>query len=78
MNNPLSTQFGEKPVTVVPGIGPAAQHAMGITRASQLLGMYLQNPLNFQSLLMGTYGVYANNAGLAYNALREFSNTHIF
>ncbi len=69
MEGPL----GNQPVTAVPGIDDAAQRNLGMTRAFQLLEMYLQNPLTFQTTLMETFEVHVDNAILAYNALRDVS-----
>ncbi len=77
MEGPL----GEKRVTAVPCIGRAAKRRLavnGITRASQLLEIFLRDPRNFQSLLEETYRVHADHAELAYNALRDFSRIYIF
>ncbi len=70
----VSSPLGKKPVTAVPGIGPAAAQKMawkGITKASQLLGIYLQNPLSFQDRLWFEFGVNRYYSGFAYNALFE-------
>ncbi len=72
MEGPL----GEKRVTAVPGIGPVAAEEMerrGITTASQLLEMYLQDPSTFETTLRDDYGVCANYARDAYFTLRDVS-----
>ena len=77
--NFVSSPLGEKRVSAVPGIGLQTElrfASKGIVRASQLLGIYLQNPMGFLARLM-TEGVYSHHAGWAYNALYQFSNTYI-
>ena len=73
LTNLLNSRLGDKHVTAVPGIGPATAQRMGTTRAYQLLGIYLLDPClpNFQATLWSKFGVYANNAGVAYNALQD-------
>ena len=76
----MNSQLEENPVTAVPGIGcQAAQNMiwMGITKASQLLGIYLQNPLNFQARLWAEFRVNSHHAGIAYNALREMVSKYM-
>ncbi len=61
-------------MTEVPGIGKAAAQKMArkrITKASQLLGILLQNPSNFQERLWFDFGVNCYYSGFAYNALFE-------
>ncbi len=68
----VSSPIGEKPVTAVPGIGDAVAHRFavkGITKASELLGIYLLDPSNFQTRLGEEFGVYSHHARFVYNAL---------
>ncbi len=72
----MEGRLGEKLVTAVPGIDDATQRNLAeneITRASQLLEKYLQNPLNFRPLLIETFGVDVNDADFAYISLCDFS-----
>ena len=72
VNSPLT----EQPVTAVPGIGVVAAQQMawtGITKASQLLEIYLQDPLNFQARLWAEFGVYSHHAEWANDALCDVS-----
>ncbi len=67
-------------MTALPGIGKAAAKNMAwkkITKASQLLEIFLQNPLNFQARLWDEFKVRFDYAGFAYNALCEMVSKYM-